>query len=78
MTITMFFSLLPLRGYVNVFLSRWQTACDCFKEALTFDPASKVIQSNITVCNFYMGKLKEVWLILVGVVRNTKCSADKV
>ena len=46
---------------MNVFLSRWQTARDCFEEALTFDPASKVIQSNITVCNFYMGKLKEVW-----------------
>ena len=46
---------------MNVFLSRWQTARDCFAEALTLDPASKVIQSNITVCSFYMGQLKEVW-----------------
>ena len=48
------------RGYVNVFLSRWQTAKDCFEDALTLDPSSKVIQSNITVCTFYMGRLKEV------------------
>lgn len=47
-------------GYLNVFLSRWQTASDCFKAALTFDPSNIVIQNNITVCAFYMGRLKEV------------------
>lgn len=35
-------------------------ARDCFKAALEIDPSNIVIQSNITVCTFYMGMLKEV------------------
>lgn len=45
---------------MNVFLSRWQTASDCFEGALALDPSDMVIQSNIAVCTFYMGRLKEV------------------
>ena len=48
------------RGLVNVFLSRWQIARECFEEASQLDPSNLAIQSNITVCTFYQGKLKEV------------------
>ena len=48
------------RGLVNVFLSRWQIARECFEEASKFDPSNLAIRSNITVCTFYQGRLKEV------------------
>ena len=41
-------------------LSRWQIARECFEEASQLDPSSLAIQTNVTVCTFYQGKLKEV------------------
>ena len=43
-----------------MFLSRWQIARECFEEAAKSDPTNLAIQSNISVCTFYQGRLKEV------------------
>ena len=48
------------RGLVNVFLSRWQLAKDCFESALQLEPNNLTLKNNITVCTFYQGHLKEV------------------
>ena len=54
------FSWFSCRGLVNVFLSRWQLAKDCFESALQLEPNNLTLKNNITVCTFYQGHLKEV------------------
>ena len=65
------------RGLVNVFLSRWQLAKDCFESALQFEPNNLTLKNNFTVCTFYQGHLKEVChytchaRILAGILAHT-------
>ena len=37
-----------------------EIARECFEEASQLDPSNLAIQTNVTVCMFYQGKLKEV------------------
>ena len=62
---------------MNVFLSRWQLAKDCFESALQLEPNNLTLKNNITVCTFYQGHLKEVChytchvRILAGILAHT-------